>query len=188
MRTSGSRHRAIQSAALLFQRQGYAETGVAEVIERSGTPKGSFYFNFPGGKEQLAREAIDLAGARLTALIDKLAAVAHTPLAFLSSLTNALAAGLEASQFAQGCPIATVALETAATSEPLRAAADVQFTAWEDAIAHGLASNRRPRRRHRRQAAVVLVMLEGALLMARVRRTTEPLCALEHAFRSILEI
>ena len=187
MRTSSSRRAAIQSAALLFQRQGYAATGVAEVIERSDTPKGSFYFNFPDGKEQLAREALGLAGTRLTALIDKLAADAPTPLAFVSSLSNALADALEASQFAQGCPIATVALETAATSEPLRAAADMQFTAWEDAIVHGLASSRRPARRHRRQAALVLVMLEGALLVARVRRTTEPLRVLEHAFRSVLE-
>lgn len=187
MRTSGSRDAAIESAAILFQRQGYAATGVAEVIERSATPKGSFYFNFPDGKAQLAREALELAGTRLAALIERLAADARSPLDFLGSITHALAAGLEASHYAQGCPIATVALETAAISEPLRAAAEAQFTVWEDAIARGLASNRHPGREERRQAALVLVTLEGALLVARVRRTTEPLRALERVFRSVLD-
>jgi TetR/AcrR family transcriptional repressor of lmrAB and yxaGH operons len=187
MRASTSRQRAIQSAAGLFQRQGYSATGVAEIIESSGTPKGSFYFNFPNGKEQLASEALILAGTSLTALIQKLATDAQTPLEFVHALTDVLATALEASDYTQGCPIATVALETAATSETLRAAAEAQFTAWEDAIARGLANDHRPGRRQRERAALILLMLEGALIMARVRRSTTPLRALDKPLESLLD-
>jgi TetR/AcrR family transcriptional repressor of lmrAB and yxaGH operons len=187
MRTLNSRQRAIRSAAGLFQRQGYAATGVAEIIESSGTPKGSFYFNFPCGKEQLGSEALTLAGTSLTALIEKLATDARTPLAFTHALIDVLAAGLEASNYTQGCPIATVALETAATSETLRAAAEAQFTAWEDAIACGLAQGHHPGRRQRERAALILLMLEGALIMARVRRSTAPLRRLAGTFESLLD-
>lgn len=186
MPTSESRRRAVETAAVLFQEQGYAATGVAEIIERSETPKGSFYFNFPRGKEQLASEALTLAGARLAAGIDRLAADADSAIGFLRSLATALAAGLESSDYSRGCPIATVALETATASESLRRAADAQFAKWEDAIARGLAGAKRPTRGHRRHAQLVLVMLEGALIMARVRRTTAPLHALEPAFASLL--
>jgi TetR/AcrR family transcriptional regulator, lmrAB and yxaGH operons repressor len=186
MPRSDSRDRTIATAALLFQQQGYAATGVAEIIERSATPKGSFYFNFPRGKEQLAAEALTLAGGQLVEAIDRLAAQADGPAAFLRSLASALASGLAASDFSLGCPIATVALETAAASELLQASAAAQFAAWEDAIARGLARGRRPSQKHRAQAELVLVMLEGALLMSRTRRSPAPLRALEPAFAALL--
>src|SRR5271165_6606639 len=99
MRAGESRTRAVEAAAVLFQQQGYAATGVAQVIAESATPKGSFYFNFPGGKEELGREALTLAGERLRTGIDQLAGAAATPQEFLASLTAALAAGLEGSDF-----------------------------------------------------------------------------------------
>jgi TetR/AcrR family transcriptional repressor of lmrAB and yxaGH operons len=186
MPRSDSRRRAIEAAATLFQQRGYAASGVAEIIERSETPKGSFYFNFPSGKEQLAAEALALAGARLAAGIDRLAADADSPAQFLVSLASGLAAGLEASDFSLGCPIATVALETAKVSETLRLKAEAQFAAWEDAIARGLAGGARVTRQHRAHAAVVLMALEGALLMSRVRRSSAPLRSLEPAFKALL--
>jgi TetR/AcrR family transcriptional repressor of lmrAB and yxaGH operons len=184
--TAASRAKAVQSAAVLFQRQGYAATGVAQVIEESGTPKGSFYFNFPEGKEELGREALTFAGGQLGAGIDQLAASAPTPRRFLRSLTAALGASLETSDFSRGCPVATVALETATTSESLRRTAERQFAAWEDSIARGLAGGAHPRQRDRELAGEILILIEGALIMARVRRTTAPLRDLDRTFARLL--
>lgn len=186
MPAGASRSRAVTTAAALFRRQGYAATGVSQIIEESETPKGSFYFNFPGGKEQLGLEAIALAGDQLAGAIAQLAESASTPREFLRSLTDALAAGLEQSDFASGCPIATVALETATTSEPMRIAAEQQFAAWEAAIALGLARPHAPRRRHRDAAAQILMLLEGALIMGRVRRTSAPVRGLQRTFELLL--
>ena len=159
-----TRGRAIATAADLFRRQGYAGTGVAQVIEESGTPKGSFYFNFPGGKEELGTEALRLGGAQLRAAIEALAEHVEDPAAFVRALADGLAAGLEASDFENGCPIATVALETATASEPLRREAEVQFASWEQAMARRLGD----------RAGLVLSTLEGALILARTRKTAEP--------------
>ena len=162
-----TRGRAIETAADLFRRQGYAATGVAQVIEESGTPKGSFYFNFPGGKEELGAEALRLGGGRLRAGIEALAAAAPDAPSFVRTLADALAAGLEASSFEHGCPIATVALETATTSQPLREEAEAQFAAWEEAMGAVLGD----------RAGLVLATLEGALILARTRRSAEPVRA-----------
>jgi TetR/AcrR family transcriptional repressor of lmrAB and yxaGH operons len=182
-----SRDLAVEKAAELFQRQGYAATGVAQVIAESGCPKGSFYFNFPGGKEELGSEALRLSGQRLQTGIEVLARRSRSPRAFLRALTAGLAQGLEHSDFGSGCPIATVALETATTSELLRTASETQFAAWEAAIARGLAADERVTARHRALAAQIMMLLEGALLMARVRRTTAPLRLLDSAFERLLE-
>jgi TetR/AcrR family transcriptional repressor of lmrAB and yxaGH operons len=181
-----SRDSAIETAARLFQAQGYTATGVAQIIEESGSPKGSFYFNFPGGKEELGVEALTLAGGNLGAGIEALGTRSKNPGDFVRTLTDGLAAGLEASDYERGCPIATVALETATSSDPLRETARTQFAAWEDLIARGLASGARPSRRDRELAAQVLMLLEGGLLMARVQRRTEPLRAVRAALEALV--
>src|SRR3954466_14992321 len=54
----GSRARLVHAAADLLRRQGYAMTGVKEIAVEASAPMGSFYFHFPGGKEELAAEAL----------------------------------------------------------------------------------------------------------------------------------
>src|SRR5580693_5326591 len=68
-----SRQQAIETAERLFRAQGYAGTGLAQIITESGSPKGSFYFNFPGGKHELALEALKIFGERLYKRIDEAA-------------------------------------------------------------------------------------------------------------------
>ncbi len=67
----------------------------------------------------------------------------------IARLIDALAAGLEQSDFADGCPIATVALETASDSEAMRSAAQAAFDSWLEVL-RDAADRRRPRARPRR--------------------------------------
>mgnify|MGYP001553018025 CR=1 FL=1 len=90
---------------------GYAATGLNQIVDESGAPKGSLYFHFPGGKEQLVAESLSLASASLTELLAAMLAAAPTPAAALDGIVAYFAQQLESSQFAKGCPIATVALE-----------------------------------------------------------------------------
>ncbi len=171
-----SRDAAIETAADLFRRQGYAATGVAQIIEASGTPKGSFYFNFPGGKEELGVEALRLGGGRLRDGIAALVEAVPEPTELVVALAEALAVGLETSGYELGCPIATVALETATTSEELRAEAEAQFASWEEAMRAALGDD----------AGLVLATLEGALILARTRRSGEPVRAAGRRLAALL--
>src|ERR1700753_3938055 len=58
-RKTDARARAIATAERLFRIQGYTATGLTQILDDSGAPKGSFYFHSPRGKAQLAEEAID---------------------------------------------------------------------------------------------------------------------------------
>ena len=48
----------VYSAAQLVRARGVAATGVRDVVEHSGAPRGSFQHYFPGGKDQLIGEAV----------------------------------------------------------------------------------------------------------------------------------
>lgn len=172
-----SREAFIAGTGRLLRRQGYAASGLNEIVSRAGAPRGSLYFHFPGGKEELAAAAIEHTGAELRGAIA--AVIASRPQASeaVGDLIDGLAAGLEASGYRDGCPVATVALEVAATSEPLRLAADGAFSSWLAELERSLLGEGMSPGQAQRRALLVLSAIEGALLLARVRRDVAPLRA-----------
>src|ERR1700682_5533757 len=112
---SDSRKRMLRSMSDMMRRQGYEATGLAEVLEASCAPKGSLYFHFPGGKTQLASEAITASGYTIRRLMETTLGSAKDAAKGIRRLAAGLGAGLAASGYTEGCPIATVALEASAT-------------------------------------------------------------------------
>ena len=99
-----------RTAMRLFRRQGYASTGLQQILAESGAPKGSLYHYFPDGKEAIGEAAVRLAGAQMTELLSDLAARHRSPEAFLAGYARTLAGWMEESDFRSGCPIATTLL------------------------------------------------------------------------------
>ena len=126
-----SRARFVETTAALLRRQGYHATGLAQVVEESGAPKGSLYFHFPGGKEELATAAIERSAQDLRGRLAALVGAAEDPAAAVRAVTTALADELEASRFQDGCPVATVALEAAAQVPALQAVCSAAYARWQ---------------------------------------------------------
>ncbi|NUQ53925.1 MAG: TetR/AcrR family transcriptional regulator [Phycisphaerales bacterium] len=104
-----SRQRAIDATAALLWRQGLRATGINQIVEESKSPRGSIYFHFPGGKEELAAAALRSAGAVMTANIR--GALAHRDVrTAVKRFVLSYAKEMRESDFQHGCPIATVAL------------------------------------------------------------------------------
>ena len=97
-----------------------------------------------------------------------LAALAPSPLGVAQG--HAQAAGLEASGFELGCPIATTALEVSATSEPINEQVSRSFDRWLRPIRAALEDQGMGPSAASDRAELVICTLEGALLLARTRR------------------
>ena len=115
--------------------------------------------------------------------IAQAAEASRTPKAFLVRIVRGMAADLEASDYKEGCPIATTALETAAQSEVLGAATRDAFQKWELEIKRGLFRFGMPAGDADLVATMVLSQLEGALLLARTYRSLEPIHRAEQAVK-----
>ena len=165
-----SREAFIATTARLLRRQGYAATGLSEIVTASGAPRGSLYFHFPGGKEELASAAIERSGAELTVAIEGVLASEPRLGAALGLLVDALAVGLERSGYADGCPVATAALEASACAPSVLAAAQGAFDAWLGALERRMVAGGLAPAQAQRRAVLVLCAIEGALLLSRTRR------------------
>ncbi len=76
---------------------------------------------------------------------------------------------LEATDYEDACPIETVALEVASTDDRLRQATAAVFARWTDALTERLGD--------RAKALAVIAALEGAFILSRASRSTEPMLA-----------
>jgi AcrR family transcriptional regulator len=171
---AGTRDRIVQRSAELFRHQGFAGTGVKQIVAEASAPFGSLYHFFPGGKEQLAEEAIRWSGSIYDQLIDTFFAPGADPVAATREFFSAAAQTLRDSDYADACPIATVALEVSSTNEPMRRACAAVFDGWIEGATERLLESGLPRKRSRALAISMLASLEGAFVLARALRSTEP--------------
>lgn len=186
-RRSDARARAVGTAARLFQRQGFHGTGLAQILEESGAPKGSFYFHFPGGKDELAVAAIDQASRDVEAVIRAAADRAgKDPASLVRKIGRALARWLEDSDYREGCPVTTVALETCPDSERLSAACGDAFQSWQRATEEGLRSCGLSAKRASSLATAYIAALEGAFVIARTERSTRPFRVVTRTFEDLV--
>jgi TetR/AcrR family transcriptional regulator, lmrAB and yxaGH operons repressor len=186
-KASDSKGKTLAAAARLFRRQGYHGTALHDILAAGGSPRGSLYFHFPKGKEEIGEAALTLAGEAVRQAIALAAQTSESAEIFLTRIARGMASDLEKSNFSEGCPIATAALETAAQSDVLGAATRSAFKKWENEIKGGLERFGVISDEAELVATLVLSQLEGALLLARTYRSLEPMHRAEQALKWLVK-
>jgi AcrR family transcriptional regulator len=170
---SDTRDRILNTTAELFRRQGYTGTGMKQIAAQAAAPFGSLYHFFPGGKEGLGCEVIRSSGKLYTQLFASIAAEAPDVLSAVDGFFSGAADTLRETDYADACPIATVALEVASTNDTLRQATADVFSEWIDSATAYFCFAGIPSQRARELALTILCLLEGAFIFSRAMRTTE---------------
>lgn len=165
----------IDAAGDLLQRVGYRGASMSQMIKHSGAPRGSIYHHFPGGKDELVREALLSSGGAWREHVATLIADEPDLGEALKLTCRALADRLEASGFQDGCPIATVALEASSDVPVVRETCAAHFKENEALIAARGRAAGLDDEQAAALATLVLSTLEGALLLAKTYGDTAPL-------------
>jgi len=174
-RGAPTRQRIVNTSAELFRLQGYNATGIKQIVKRAEAPFGSIYHFFPGGKEELGAEAIRVSGATYAELIPAVFDPAPDPVTGVRNFFAGAAAHLVETDYADACPIATIALEVSSTSQPMRQACAEVFESWIEAGVERFRRQGLDAATARRVVVGMICALEGAFVLARAARTTEPL-------------
>lgn len=170
---STTRDRILDTTAELFRRYGYVGTGLKQIVAEANAPFGSVYHFFPGGKAQLGAETIRRSGRMYLELFESIADAAPDVVAAVGDFFAAAAEVLRETDYADACPIATVALEVASSDESLRQATADVFDSWIAAAAERFAASGIAGGTARELAISVLAGLEGAFVLSRATRSTE---------------
>jgi AcrR family transcriptional regulator len=172
-RENRTRQMMIRAAADLMQRRGYAGTGVAEILSRASAPRGSLYHHFPGGKREIAIEAIRYSGRLFERDLQKVAAESTVLEEYVAGLVALSKRDLLATDFDAGCPIAATALDVPYDEHDILRACATAFTLWSDAVADGLTRIGVSPKRAARLGSFFVQSFLGAIMSARASRNTK---------------
>lgn len=172
-RQSDARQRVVAAAADMLARHGLNATSIREMAKHAGAPLGSTYHHFPGGKQQVVVEAVTLAGAQVSAALQRHLQPGGAGLAGFMAMWREI---LVRSDFRRGCPVMAVAIEEpldAGGEDALQAAARV-FADWEARLASFLGEHGHAPATAAALATLVIASLEGAIVLSRAQRSIAP--------------
>ncbi|UXA07450.1 TetR/AcrR family transcriptional regulator [Mycobacterium sp. SMC-2] len=180
------RERMVISAALLIRERGAHATAISDVLEHSGAPRGSAYHYFPGGRTQLLCEAVDYAGEHIAGII----AEAESGPELVDTLVDKYRRQLLDTDFRAGCPVVAVSVEAGEQDgermAPVVERAASVFDRWTDLIAQRLIADGIERGRAAELSMLATTALEGAIVLARVRRDLAPLDVVHRQLSDLL--
>jgi len=172
---SETKERLLRAGERLFRAQGYSGTGLKQLAAEAQAPWSSMYHFFPGGKEQLAEQAIRYGGELYAQMIRQCFAAYPDPREAIAVMFSGEAKILRSSGFRLGCPVASVALDVASTTETVRKPCAEVFASWINALAEGIAASGTPQETATDLASYILASLEGAIILSRTSKSVRPL-------------
>ena len=184
-----TRRKIIEAAAPIFNRNGYQGSSLNALMEATGLQKGGIYRHF-AGKEELAAEAFDYTweavwNSRLVHLdeqasgLDKLAQFIQNFVEYRSPVAG-------------GCPVLNTAIDADDGNPVLRRRVAKALRTWVDLLASFVATAQQQGiARHdvepKETATLIVASLEGALMMARIQRSDEPLRQIQRHLTGYLD-
>ena len=103
-----TRKKMLISAAEVMRERGAAGVTIDAVLARSGAPRGSVYYHFPDGRNQILVEALRYAGDSITAIIDD--AADRGAKVLLREFVEYWERRLTDGDFNAGCPVVAAAM------------------------------------------------------------------------------
>ncbi|WIV19658.1 TetR/AcrR family transcriptional regulator [Paenibacillus polygoni] len=170
-----SRDSILATATRLFHLQGYHATGLNQILKESGAPKGSLYYHFPNGKEQLAIEAVHRMAEFVEADILK---SLNKDVSAVTGIQNHILKMVDCFNeidTLEGIPIGIVAAETSLISEPLRLACQAAFEKWEETYRICLIKEGFELEHATKLSMLINSMIEGAITRCLTNKNGQPL-------------
>jgi len=177
----------VDAAVTLFRRHGFAGTGLNDIVDTSGAPKGSLYHYFPAGKASIAAAAVEEAGQRVARTMTMLANETRSTADLLRAHARLLSGWMRMSGFRDGCPITSVLLGLAPKDRAVAEAGRKAYAVRIDVLKRKLASDGFSPARTGPLAVLCVSTLQGALIQARVERSSAPIETAADELATMLE-
>jgi TetR/AcrR family transcriptional repressor of lmrAB and yxaGH operons len=165
-----TRARMIAATARLLAQRGLEGASLADVLEAAQAPRGSMYHHFPGGKDQLVGEALDLAGRRSLEHMDGLDG--QSPEIIADRFLGGWRELLVRTQCRAGC--AVLAVTMAADSDEVLGHADAVFASWIERLTVLFVAGGLPAASASDLATGLIAASEGAVAISRAQRDLRP--------------
>lgn len=182
-----TRTRMIEATALLLRQRGYHGTSLNDILSASGAPRGSLYFHFPGGKDQLVIEVTRASVADVTERLGAALSEESDPAVAVHHIYQSVARMLEENEFSLGCPVAPVVLDAPNDVPDLVEICHSAFEQWIGLLRQAFVRAGVPEQRAQALALLVESSLEGLMVIARATRDRTPVNTVADEVAALVE-
>lgn len=183
---STAREQILQTTRTLLEKQGYHGTGLNEIIRESGSPKGSLYYYFPDGKEQIVAEAVTGSGNETAERIRMGLRESSSTSKAIYDFVMQVADHVELSGFSAGSPLTAVAMETATKSERINAACREAYGMLQSVFNEKLLECGFTKIKADELATFIVASIEGGIILSRTYHTADPLRLVAKQLKALL--
>lgn len=182
-----TRQKILTTTSNLLERQGYHATGLNQIVKESGTPRGSLYYYFPGGKEELASEAVTQRMRTMADFTRQSLGQIDDPVEAIHSMIVTISQNMAQQSCNTGAPIAAVALEASNTSERIRKACADGYQGLEDVVAAKLVMGGFSAEKAASLATTIIAAIEGATIISRTKQDASILVNVANDIKMLLQ-
>jgi TetR/AcrR family transcriptional regulator, lmrAB and yxaGH operons repressor len=168
-----TRKKMLVSAAQVMRERGAAGVTIDEVLARSGAPRGSVYYHFPDGRNQILAEALRYSGESITAMIDD--AAGWGARALLREFAGYWERLLSEGDFTAGCPVVAAAIGSDDENPKLSAEAGAILGHWCTALTRAFVNDGFADEDAASLAVMSIAAMEGAIVLSRSTQSADPL-------------
>jgi TetR/AcrR family transcriptional repressor of nem operon len=175
-----TKHKILEAGARIIHLKGYYHTGIQEVLEAAGVPKGSFYFYFKS-KEDFGLQAIDYFNDMYLGMVDPIAKnTALPPLQRIEKIFDYFIDLFPALNFTCGCPIGNLSQEmgdlSEAFSSKLAASVEVMVNIYKHLLDEAKETDGISQEMNTQEAAEFIVSSwHGSLMKMKITKSLAPL-------------
>jgi TetR/AcrR family transcriptional regulator, lmrAB and yxaGH operons repressor len=173
-KVSSAREDMLSAAVELFRARGYEGVGVAELLTKANAPRGSLYFHFPGGKEQIGAEVVARVGSEVAVRFRELGKSDVDMRTFIERVFKTTAKESKEREYCATCPMAAIATGFGADNLRLAGAVREAFSAWEHEIAVAAQARGMSEANANMFASAFLAAMEGAFIVSKAQRSSSP--------------
>jgi TetR/AcrR family transcriptional repressor of lmrAB and yxaGH operons len=173
-KVSSAREGLIEAAVELFRARGYEGVGVAELLEKSGAPRGSLYFHFPGGKEEIGVEAVSRVGENVKSQFRSLHETGCDMAYYIDQVFKTTAKGIKDRDYKCSCPIAAIAAGMGDANPKLNETVRAVFASWEKEMSEAARSRGMTPKNAASFASAMLASIEGAMVVSKAQGSVAP--------------
>lgn len=183
-----TRQKILATTSHLLERQGYHATGLNQIVKESGTPRGSLYYYFPDGKEELATEAVKMRMKAMAEWSRRVLSEIEDPIEAIHSMIMEMSQQSSENQCSVGAPIAAVALEASNTSERIRNACADGYQGLQDVIAAKLVMGGFSAEKANSLATTINAAIEGAMILSRTTQNASILVNVANDMKTLVQV
>jgi TetR/AcrR family transcriptional repressor of nem operon len=175
-----TRDRIIETGAEIIQLKGFNHTGIQEILNAAGVPKGSFY-NYFKSKDDFGLQIIDYFSAHFQQIAKKtLEDTRISPLSRIYTFLTAFMEYFESQNYAGGCPIGNLAQEMGDLSPTFRKklseAMDMMIDTYSQVLSAAQNDGKITKSLNIKDTArFIIASWHGAVIQMKLTRSLDPL-------------